>query len=222
MIILNIKSYFKKHPIIFIGIYAATYFTLFFLLESVVTVDKANLIHSRLDDYIPFCEYFVIPYVLWFFYIPLVISVFLIKDIDSFWKVARMMFLGNMLCLLIYAVFPSTVSVKGAVENKNIFCTLVNIIYAADTPTNVCPSIHVLDTLAAHIALCRSRLTVNRRYIKVISFVFLAAICISTVTLKQHSIIDVFASFLFIIPLERFAYRKAVRQKSPEKTLVKL
>ena len=30
---------------------------------------RPNIIHVALDDYIPFCEYFIIPYLLWFFYV---------------------------------------------------------------------------------------------------------------------------------------------------------
>ena len=30
---------------------------------------RPHIIHLKLDDYIPFCEYFVIPYFLWFAFI---------------------------------------------------------------------------------------------------------------------------------------------------------
>lgn len=199
------------------GVYTIVYFMCFLLLEHVIDPRKATIIHCTLDDYIPFCEYFIVPYVLWFVFIPSVLFLLLFKDRSAFWKMASMMFTGNMLCLAIYAVFPNAVITKHSVEDTNIFCTLVNILYASDTATNVCPSIHALDTMAAHIAIHRSDYAKSRRYLKMVSFVFLVLICIATVTLKQHSIIDVVASFCLILILERVVYKKPAESKKRAK-----
>ena len=48
-------------------LYAFIYFPWFTYLERHVT-DNYFVIHSIFDDYIPFCEYFIIPYLLWFAY----------------------------------------------------------------------------------------------------------------------------------------------------------
>ena len=37
---------------------------------------KAHIIHLKLDDMIPFCEYFIIPYLMWFLYIALTVGYF--------------------------------------------------------------------------------------------------------------------------------------------------
>ena len=37
---------------------------------------KLHIVHSVIDDYIPFCEYFIIPYVLWFLYVACVLCNF--------------------------------------------------------------------------------------------------------------------------------------------------
>ena len=49
-------------------LYGFIYFPWFTDLERHVT-DNYFVIHSIFDDYIPFCEYFIIPYLLWFAYI---------------------------------------------------------------------------------------------------------------------------------------------------------
>ncbi len=211
----NIKEYFKTHPIIFMAAYTAVYFVIFSLLEA--TVEPKFIIHSPLDDLIPFCEYFIIPYLMWFIFVPAVLFYLLYNDRESFWAMVRMMFVGNMLCLLIYALFPNGVMPKEPVQADNIFAHMVNILYYTDTPTNVCPSIHVLDTLSAHIALARSKYVKSMTSIKLLSFAFFIMICISTVTLKQHSIIDIFASLILMFFLEKFAYSKRlvrIQQKS--------
>lgn len=206
--IVKLKAYFKEHPIIFMMAYAVVYFICFFILEALVDPEKAICVQCPLDNFIPFCEFFIVPYLLWFLVIPSVLFALVFNDRDSFWRMAIMMFGGNMICILIYLVFPSTVPNKLPMTNDNIFETLVNVIYASDTPTNVCPSIHVLDTLAAHIALSRSSLAKNKPILKHLSFIFLVLICIATVTLKQHSIIDVFCAFILMVFLERIAYKK--------------
>ncbi|MBQ3110934.1 MAG: phosphatase PAP2 family protein [Clostridia bacterium] len=202
----SIKQYFKNHPIIFMFIYTAVYFLLFSLLEA--TIVPRYIIHSPIDDIIPFCEYFIVPYLMWFIYVPAVLFYLVAKDRDSFWKMVKMMFVGNMLCLLLYALFPNGVMPKQPVAADNIFARMVNTLYHTDTPTNVCPSIHVLDTLSAHIALTRSRYLRASSPVKITSFVFFIMVCISTVTLKQHSIIDIFASLVLMVFLEKFAYSK--------------
>ena len=53
-----------KHSIPLI-IYMAVYGAWFAYLEKAVTHPQ-TIIHVKLDDYIPFCEVFVIPYFLWF------------------------------------------------------------------------------------------------------------------------------------------------------------
>lgn len=212
----SIKQYCKKHPFIFIGAYTAIYFLIFSFLEAVIV--PKFIIHSPLDDYIPFCEYFIIPYLMWFIYVPAVLFYLVSNDRDSFWAMVKMMFVGNMLCLLIYALFPNGVMPKNPVYADNIFAQMVNILYYTDTPTNVCPSIHVLDTLSAHIALTRSKHFSSSMPVRLLSFAFFIMICISTVTLKQHSIIDIFASLLLMLFLEKYAYNKKTIKLQQKRT----
>lgn len=207
----SIKAYFKNHPFIFTCIYTIIYFACFLTLER--TVVPKYTISCFIDKYIPFCEYFIISYLVWFLFVPAVLFFLMINDRDAFWKMAIMLFAGNMLCLLIYALFPNQVPPKQPVENDNIFCMLVNFIYYTDTPTNVCPSIHVLDTLAAHIAFYRSKAAQNMNKLKLLSGFYLVLVCISTVSLKQHSVIDVLAAFLLCAVLYKIAYPSCERKK---------
>lgn len=65
------KGFKEKYPYYWVSLYFVFYMIWFAWVES-----RANLpyhvIHFPLDDYIPFCEYFVIPYILWFGYIAVV------------------------------------------------------------------------------------------------------------------------------------------------------
>ncbi|MBQ8002056.1 MAG: phosphatase PAP2 family protein [Clostridia bacterium] len=207
----KIKQFCKAHPILFMGVYTLIYFSLFAYLEA--TVKPQFIIDCFIDDYIPFCEFFIIPYLMWFIFIPGTLFFLLYKDRDAFWRMAGMMFIGNMLCLLIYALFPNGVPPKHPVYEENIFCSLVNVLYHNDTPTNVCPSIHVLDTLAAHIAICKSSIADRIPSLKPLSAIFLVLVCLATVMLKQHSIIDVFCAFILVFALEKLIYSNVAQKK---------
>lgn len=203
---MKVVKFFKKYPLALALLYTVFHFVVFFSLEKVI--EPEFIIHCAIDDYIPFCEYFIVPYLLWFLYVPVSTVLLIRQDVSSYWKLAIMLFGGNLICLILYVIFPNGVMPKESVEETNIFSSMVNILYDNDTPTNVCPSMHTLDTLAVHCALVRSQILKNRRWIKLMSFTFLISICIATVVLKQHSIIDVFAAFVLFGILERIAYSK--------------
>ena len=42
------------------------YFILFFLTENLILTENCHPVHMWLDDLIPFCEWFLIPYVFWY------------------------------------------------------------------------------------------------------------------------------------------------------------
>ena len=42
------------------------YFVLFFLTEKLIPREACYVVYSPLDDCIPFCEWFLIPYVFWY------------------------------------------------------------------------------------------------------------------------------------------------------------
>ena len=64
----KLKELLKKYNHVWVLLYALLYMPWFTYLERHVTADF-YLIHSPLDDYIPFVEYFIVPYLLWFVYL---------------------------------------------------------------------------------------------------------------------------------------------------------
>ena len=62
-------NYLKHNTHFFLLLYALIYIPWFTYLEKKVNINSNfHVIHVALDDYIPFCEFFVIPYYLWFVY----------------------------------------------------------------------------------------------------------------------------------------------------------
>ena len=58
------KRYYEKYKhIIPLAIFGVIYVLWFYLLEHRTNV-QYMVVHMNIDDYIPFCEYFVVPYLL--------------------------------------------------------------------------------------------------------------------------------------------------------------
>lgn len=64
----SIKKWFKKYPYAIAIFYLIFYLSVFSWLEK--NVVPKYIIHCKLDEIIPFCEVFIIPYVSWFVYVP--------------------------------------------------------------------------------------------------------------------------------------------------------
>lgn len=203
----RIRNELRKYKYAWPLLYVFIYMPWFIILEKIYTADYPGLhiIHSVLDDYIPFNEWFIIPYVLWYLYIPAIYVFLFYHSKNEFYRLCAFEFTGMTLALLFCTIYPNGLNLRPEVlHHDNILSYFVQFIYHNDTSTNVCPSMHVFGTLAAHICLVKSphmRYSNTRKWIKVFSAIMAVLICISTVTLKQHSIIDVFAAIGLTIVL---------------------
>ncbi len=186
---------------------------------------KYVIIHCRLDDFIPFCEIFIIPYLFWFVYIA-VGSLFLFfqtDHIDDFYRLAAALLLGMTTCLIIYTVFPNAQDMRPkSFERNNVFTRVISILYAADTDTNVCPSIHVYNSIAMHVGIAKSHYFRERRVVKGCSLAACVLICLSTLFLKQHSFIDLACAaalyiFYYIVIYKLFPVLGARAKRGPKR-----
>ncbi|MDO4438973.1 MAG: phosphatase PAP2 family protein [Eubacteriales bacterium] len=191
----KLKTTIKNNADIFMtGICGIVYLVWFFILEQKVT-DNYHIIHVGLDDYIPFVEYFIVPYLLWFVYVFAVWAFLLFKDREMFKKLSIFLFSGMFFSLFVCTIYPNGTDFRPVIDpEKNIFAFLVYKLYGIDTPTNVLPSIHVFNSIAVHIAILKSKCFEKKPVIKWGSLVLCISICLATVFLKQHSSVDVIAA----------------------------
>jgi membrane-associated phospholipid phosphatase len=201
------KKFLHKYHHGWVFSYFIIYLTWFVLLEKRDYVQFYPM-HMRLDDYIPFCEYFIIPYLLWFFYIAGVILYFFFTNKKDFYKCCALLFSGMTICLIIYTFFPNEQNLRPETfSNTNIFTKIVQYIYSSDTSTNVCPSIHVFNSIGTFMAIAESKKLRKHKGILGGSFVLTILICLSTVFLKQHSCVDGFCGLGLAIILYTIVYR---------------
>ena len=190
------KFYERYKHAIPLFIYAIIYLSWFGYLEKTVK-RPANLIHMNLDDKIPFCEVFIVPYLLWFVYISAVVLYFFFKDKQDYYRACTFLFTGMTVFLVVSTLWPNGHHLRPAVMPRdNIFSTMVAMLYKTDTPTNLWPSIHVYNSLGAHFAVFRNEKLHRKPLAHIGSLVLCVSIILSTMFLKQHSVFDVLTAFI--------------------------
>jgi len=214
------KNFISKYKHAWILSYAFIYLPWFLYLEKNVIRDY-YVLHTRLDDLIPFNEYFIIPYLLWFAYVAGTILFFFFTNKQDYYRLCAYLFTGMTISLLICTIFPNGTDLRTLVDPDKNFCSkLVFYLHAADTSTNIFPSIHVFNSIGVHIAVMHSESLRKKRWVCNASFILMIAICMATVVLKQHSVVDVAGSLVMAYLLYPFVYSPAYqRQKVARKAL---
>lgn len=207
----KIISFIKNNRCVWLVLYLPLYLIMYFTLEGAIT-ENYWVSWCPLDDLIPFCEFFSVFYVLWFPLISLTGVYLLIFDRETFsrymWFVAAGFSIGTFIC----AVFPSGQDLRPVLTGENIFERIVMGLYAADTNTNVMPSIHVVAAVNVVFAFFSSE-RLRRPILRIAAVVLCVLICAATVLIKQHSILDVGASLILCAVLWPFIYRKKKEEK---------
>lgn len=208
------KDFIHKYSHAWIFLYGIIYLTWFNWLERTVTSDF-SLIYSPIDSYIPFIEFFIVPYLLWFVYVAATCFYFFFTDKRDFYRFTITSIVGMTLFLIICTIFPNGLRLRPMYfQRDNIFVDLVRMIYALDTPTNVLPSLHVYNSLACHFAIAHSEKLAKDKWIVRGSLVLCISIILSTMFLKQHSVIDVASAFIMFYFVYTAVYAP-LRQKHP-------
>lgn len=191
----------------------------FMMLERLVTVDY-NIVYCALDDKIPFCEYFVIPYYFWFVFLVGMQIYSFFYDIPAFNNYIKFTILTYTLTLIIYIIYPTVQELRPVTfERENIFTKIVTMLYNFDTNTNVCPSMHVIGSFAVYFSARKSKLFSSLPW-RIAFLVAALLISASTVFLKQHSVIDIFYALVvcalcypFVFMTDKLKTRERVRKK---------
>jgi len=181
---------------------------LFLFVERIYAVEEYFPMHCQLDDLIPFSEWFLIPYLFWFVFLVGMHIYTLFYDIDAFKRMMKYIIITYSAAIIIYLIFPTCQELRPAeFERDNILIRVITGFYQFDTNTNVCPSIHVLGSIAVMEAALWSK-QINSKGIKAAFVIMAVLICLSTVFMKQHSIIDLFAALPICYIAHFLCYRK--------------
>ncbi len=169
------------------------YFLLYFLTENLIPLERCHIVHSALDDAIPFLEGFAVPYCFWFLLIVVSLGWFLLYDVESFKRLQVFIMVTQAVAMVVYILWPSMQDLRPTVFPRDNFLThVMAFIYRFDTPTGVCPSLHVAYSLGMASVWCKCKKAAPAWK----GFVVLAAavISIATAFVKQHSVVDIAAA----------------------------
>ncbi len=167
---------------------------IFTLLQTYI--NPQYIMHSTLDDYIPFISGFIVFYVIWYAYIGWCFIYMGLHSRNEFMKFFKFIFFGTLISYLIYTLFPNGQNLRNPLATTDAFSYTINLIRSVDPPTNVFPSLHVYNSLGVFFAVY-SYYRNDKRYLSItLHLVLSLLICASTVFIKQHSILDVTASVI--------------------------
>lgn len=189
------------------------YFLRYPIIEAINTADRCFPVSCWLDELIPFHEAFFIPYQLWMVCLLAMTLYTMLYDIPSFKKYIQFLIISFSISTVVYLVFPTCQNLRPTqFERDNILTRLVQMMYRVDTNTNVCPSEHVIGSLAFLAAAINTKSLRKPLRLTVIA-VLAVVISLSTVFLKQHSMVDVIAAIPVCAVAYWFCY---LRKQKPE------
>lgn len=188
------------------------YFILYFLTENFIPYEKCYPVHCWLDDVVPFCEYFVIPYVGWYLLIVGSLIYFALYNPKNFENMSKFIIVTQVVAMLIYILFPTRQDLRPEMfPRENIFTGILGLIYRFDTNTGVCPSLHVAYSVGIASTWLKEKSA--SKLCKTLITIFCFFVCISVAFVKQHSVVDIFAAIPVCILAEWMVFGKTYYKK---------
>jgi len=180
---------------------------LYFITENLIPAESCRPMHCALDDLIPFCEVFIIPYVFWYLLVVLSLGYFLLYNVRGFRQLQTYIIITQVAAMAAYIIFPTRQDLRpDEFLRDNVLTRIVGFLYSFDTSTNVCPSLHVGYSLGLASAWLKEKgVAVGWKIFMVVAVIL---VCLSVAFIKQHSMVDVFAALPMCLLAELIAYRK--------------
>ena len=174
------------------------YFAMYFVTEGLIPAENCHVMHCWVDDVIPFCEYFVMPYYLWYALCFFSLLYFFLFDVDSFKRLQTYIMITQLVAMVCYILYPSRQDLRPEVfPRENFFTWVIQGLYTFDTSTGVCPSLHVAYSLGIGSIWLKYRPEQNSKALtawKIFLVPFILSICLATAFIKQHSFLDIMAA----------------------------
>ena len=197
-----------KYRHLWLLLYWPVEIALFFFLEHLPL--ERHVMHCALDDLIPFCEIWILPYVLWFACVVFITLFTLFRDVGVFRRYMDYMILTVLVAFAVFLLYPSVFVQPDLPSRRSVLLWIVGVVYGADEPTNVFPSEHVVVALGMVFAVLQSPKL--RRPAFAVPFLTLQLlICLSVVFVKQHSALDILGA----LPLVLLGYLSAASAPGP-------
>lgn len=188
------------------------YFALYFLTENLIPYAACTPVHCFLDDLVPFCEWFVIPYVGWYLLIAGSLLYFALYAPKQFENLMKFIIITQIVAMAIYILFPNRQDLRPlAFERENFLTWVVSLLYQFDTSTNVCPSLHVAYSIGIASTFLKEKSV--SPLVRALITLFCISVCLSVAFVKQHSVVDIFAALPVCLLAEWLTFGKSYWRK---------
>ena len=107
--------------------------------------------------------------------------------------------IAKLIGFVIFIAFPTT-NIRPEVSSGSFFGSLMNLLYTVDAADNLFPSFHCMVSWMCFIGVRKNK-NVHTVY-RILTLIAAMAVFVSTLTTKQHVVLDVFGGVL----LAEFAY----------------
>lgn len=148
---------------------------------------------TGLDARIPFVPAFILIYVL--AYVQWVLGyILIVRDSEALcYRVLAGEMLSKLVCCVLFLALPTAMA-RPEVTGTDVFSRLTGLIYALDSPDNLFPSIHCLESWLCFRGAIGAK-SLSPAY-KLGSLVFTLLVFASVVLVKQHLAVDILAGVL--------------------------
>ena len=161
----------------------------YFIAKPFQKPERQHVWKYRLDDRIPMQPGFIWAYLLCYFWWWGVMAAHL-GDL----RFAAAAILGYLLAALTFILYPTRILGREQVRAAGLTGLALRITFAADTPQNLFPSVHVFVS-----ALCLITALETGGLWLLLSLVFFLAVCWSTLVLRQHYLPDLWGGVLLAL-----------------------
>ena len=145
------------------------------------------------DAEIPFITFFGIPYVIAFAQWTVGFIVIARESKERCLKLVVTDTIAKLTCMVFFILYPTAIELP-EVNGNGLGATIIRIVYFFDTPTNLFPSIHCLESwICVRMTLPLPRVPEWYKHAMFIVSIFVFA---SVVLIKQHYVVDIFAGIL--------------------------
>lgn len=183
-----IPSYTYSAAIICCGICSTLYF-----VTKYMGIGEHHNIESSLDKMIPFIPFwssiYLLCYIFWAFNAILTAR----EGKETWYKFVAAYVLAELFCDLVFIVYPTTMP-RPEVTGTGIFDWTMKLIYSADLPYNLLPSLHcMLSWLVTRYLIGSKKVP---KWYQAVSVINCFLIFLSTLFTRQHVIVDIVTGVL--------------------------
>jgi len=151
--------------------------------------DHVNL-STPLDNSFPFVPWFIFFYILAYVQWAWNYVYHTRLGKDKYYHIITTDLIAKVFCTALFLIIPAEIS-RPEIADGGFWSQVTNVIYSLDTPTALFPSIHCVESWLCFRAACMVKDA--PRWYAPSQFVLTLLVFASTVLVKQHFMIDVFA-----------------------------